>query len=114
MRLQFYGAVRGSSFNRYANGEFPDITTNEDTCPVQYFDDGILNPNPTCLSVFERGDTMSDGNGGTLRWEQAVDENDNPLFDDQGNIIYSGNLVYGVPNQHLTGQVALACPTAWF
>ena len=90
------GAVASTD---YANGEFPDITTNEDTCPVQYFDDGILNPNPTCLSVFERGDTMSDGNGGTLRWEQAVDENDNPLFDDEGNIIYSGNLVYGVPNQ---------------
>ena len=83
----------------YANGQFPDITTNVDTCPVQYLDDGSLNSNPTCLSVFERGDTMSDGNGGTLRWEQAVDESGNPLVDDEGNIIYSGNLVYGVPNQ---------------
>jgi len=79
----------------YANGAFPDSTTNEDTCPAQYLDNGELDPSPTCLSVFERGDTMTDGNGGTLRWEQAVDENDNPLFDDDGNIIYSGNLVYG-------------------
>ncbi|MDA8646499.1 Ig-like domain-containing protein, partial [Porticoccaceae bacterium] len=79
----------------YANGEFPDITTNEDTCPAQYLDNGELDPSPTCLSVFERGDTMTDDNGGTLRWEQAVDENDTPLFDDDGNIIYSGNLVYG-------------------